>query len=305
MNKIDLIIIGAQKAGTTSLKNYLRSHPDLAGHPSVELSFFTDLAEYQKGFDSAFNKYFDKKKFKKVIAKNVTISLYEDSLIRLKEHNPDIKIVFLLREPVSRAYSAFTMAVKDGWMQRNFEELINIINGEKYNDIMYRKFIGHSFYAKHLETIFKYFSSENVRLFLFEDLKKNPQFVCDNIFNWLNLQDHQIKEKIYNTTFKPRSIRLAHFINALRRKENYFKKLARKMLPYPLFLNIGNYIINLNRSKHRFAPISDTERQDLMLHFEEPNKELVSLLNKEKYNQCLIMYSRDNWIYKIEKDLYE
>ena len=103
MRKLDLVIVGAQKAGTTSLHQYLKSHPDISGHSVTEFTYFTDNNVHKDGFESAFKKYFDKQEYKRIVAKNVTINQQENSLIKLKEHNPKVKIIFMLREPVSRA----------------------------------------------------------------------------------------------------------------------------------------------------------------------------------------------------------
>ena len=40
MKKIDVMIVGAEKSGTTSLKNYLNEHPDVFGHSATEFTFF-------------------------------------------------------------------------------------------------------------------------------------------------------------------------------------------------------------------------------------------------------------------------
>ena len=55
MKKIDVMIVGAEKSGTTSLKNYLNEHPDVFGHSATEFTFFhTKKNEYNLGFDTVF-----------------------------------------------------------------------------------------------------------------------------------------------------------------------------------------------------------------------------------------------------------
>lgn len=293
--KIELIIVGAQKAGTTSLNNYLRGHPDISGHKAVEFSFFTDQEEYEKGFHNAYNRYFEPKGKNTIVAKNVTITLNEKSLPRLKEHNPNIKLVFLLREPVSRAYSAYTMAVKDGWMIRPFSELKEIIKNEQYDDIMYRHFIGHGLYANQLETLLKYFPSNQIKIYLFEDLKENPKQICDDIFTWLKLPLYEIKEEVHNPTVKPRSQKFGGLLNRIRRNDNPIKRVVKSILPHSTFRDISNMLLNLNKTNKRFPKI-DTEVKELLLqHFEENNKVLKRRLNQmEKH--CLITYKSNNWL---------
>lgn len=63
--KIDIFIIGAQKAGTTSLKNYLGEHPQINTHTTKEFSYFYDDEEYNAGFINSnlynFNNQIDEK----------------------------------------------------------------------------------------------------------------------------------------------------------------------------------------------------------------------------------------------------
>jgi len=51
---IDLMIIGAQKAGTTSLKNYLGEHPEICTHERIEFMFFVNEQEYKQGYKKIF-----------------------------------------------------------------------------------------------------------------------------------------------------------------------------------------------------------------------------------------------------------
>ena len=96
--KIDIAIIGAQKAGTTSLKSYLGEHPQVVTHPHIEFSFFADNDQFELGYEKIFKKDFGSKHIEithKVLAKNVTLSFREFALERLRLHNPDCKICLL------------------------------------------------------------------------------------------------------------------------------------------------------------------------------------------------------------------
>lgn len=280
MKKLDLIIVGAQKAGTTSLNNYLKSHPKVSGHSTVEFSFFSDPSEYKKGYNQAIKNHFEDTNGDYFIAKNVTISLQEESMPRLREHNSDIKIVFLMREPVSRAYSAYNMAVKDGWMTRSFSELREIIHKKKYDDIMFRHFIKHGMYAQQINTILKYFSVEQVQLLFFEDLKRDPQKVCNLLFNWLDLPEYEIEHSIHNPTYQPRSKLYGSLLHKLRDENNPIKRLVKTIIPYSVFSFLGSKLLASNRSNNTFQAISE-EDQKLLLSFYKPyNLELSQLLDK-------------------------
>lgn len=100
--KIDLMIVGAIKAGTTSLKNYLNEHPEILGHFQIDLTYFTNDSEYEAGYEKAFKKYFTEggiTKTRRVIAKDASVHQYEKTIKRLYEHNPECYIVFIIRNP--------------------------------------------------------------------------------------------------------------------------------------------------------------------------------------------------------------
>ena len=128
---IQLMIVGAQKSGTSSLLRYLEQHPDMHTHPQPEMTFFLQDREYSRGYEWAFAKYFagesdrDDIANKQLIAKNVMVMHSPEVMQRIYEHNPDIHLVVLLREPVARAYSAYWWARRRGWENiKTYEEAL-------------------------------------------------------------------------------------------------------------------------------------------------------------------------------------
>lgn len=295
MKKLDLIIIGAQKSGTTSLNNYLRQHPDISGHSSLEFAYFADDDEYSKGYEHAANEYLDKKIAKVRIAKNVTISFREEALKRLKEHNPHAKIVLILREPVSRAYSEYTMAVMDGWMKRSFSEFHEILDHQNTTDPIYQCFIPNGFYASQIKLALKYFPEKNVRIFLFDDLKKDPIRICDHIFKWLNISSFSITPEVHNRSVQPRSMRLASLTHRFRKKNNPLKKALKALLPRPYFERFSNSVMKANASNASFPALSEELKVKLVDHYRPSIKELVELI-KGSDPEMLVTFGKSNWL---------
>ena len=95
MNKqIDLLIVGTQKAGTSSLLRLLEQHPKIKTHSINEIGFFIKDEEYKKGFEAMYGEYFDPlNRSSTLIAKNVGVFENSEALERAKKHNPDMKIV--------------------------------------------------------------------------------------------------------------------------------------------------------------------------------------------------------------------
>lgn len=108
-----IVVIGAQKAGTTALFSILAAHPKAARPKEKELHFFSDDAEYAKGME----RY--REMFPAIPARSFGHFTFEASpgyLIhagrsapRIAEHLPNAICVAILRDPVLRAFSAWNM----------------------------------------------------------------------------------------------------------------------------------------------------------------------------------------------------
>lgn len=108
--KIDVMIAGAQKAGTSSLKYYLQQHPEISSHINLECDYFVSE---QADFDKYFVQYFETPN-KVILAKYAGIYKQENFLKKLYIHNQNCKLIFILREPVDRLVSAYDMEKKAG-----------------------------------------------------------------------------------------------------------------------------------------------------------------------------------------------
>jgi hypothetical protein len=100
----DFLIVGAAKSGTTSLIAGLKQHPDIFT-PGFELNYFSHF--FLNGSEWYASQFLHPEK---VQGEKSTSYLYEtNSHQRIFDHNPGIKLIILLREPVKRAFSNWTM----------------------------------------------------------------------------------------------------------------------------------------------------------------------------------------------------
>lgn len=278
MRKIDIMIVGAQKAGSTSLNNYLSEHPDIIGHPQTEFSYFRSDEEYQEDYDTLFKKYFTKGDInaKYALAKNVGIYDNEKAIKRLHEHNPNCKIILLVREPVSRAISSYNMEKFNGYFKRDFEEVKNVIENKKYEDSYFRLIINLGLYANHLKCLLKYFPSENIGVYLFEDLKSDPEGTYKKICKWIGIDDTFTPnlETKHNQTFQPKSKVTSNILLKLRKNDNPIKKIVKGILPYSTFTKLGNFLLESNKSKKKPEQISKEMKDYLYGYFKPFNEDL-------------------------------
>ena len=129
-----VIVIGAQKGGTTALFTYLSNHPGTVPPSMKEINFFSCPSRYACGLD------FYHSHFAREDASNrglLTFDVTPDYLVspvaadRIARYDPGMKLIAMLRDPIHRAYSAWHMyrgyQERDpewffGWMQHCDEQ---------------------------------------------------------------------------------------------------------------------------------------------------------------------------------------
>jgi hypothetical protein len=106
----DFAIIGAQKCGTTSLFSYLDEMPGFSGSQPKEVHYFDREDNFRKG-DRWYEGHFLRRSRGNQLffEASPTYLCREHVPERLKAYNPDLRFILILREPISRAYSAWNM----------------------------------------------------------------------------------------------------------------------------------------------------------------------------------------------------
>jgi hypothetical protein len=115
--KVNFLIVGVQKGGTTSLDAYLRQHPRIGMASKKEVHFFDDEDRFGSGTPDyeVYHRHFDRLDSKSIYGEATPIYCYwSESMRRIREYNPDIKIIMLLRNPVERAWSHWRMETDRG-----------------------------------------------------------------------------------------------------------------------------------------------------------------------------------------------
>ncbi len=208
MTMPNFFIVGAQKAGTTSLYHYLNQHPQVYMSPIKEPFFFdhemdsegavvrrefgghrqpprfTNIEEYRALFEGA--------RGEKAIGEATPLYIYAPGTPeRIHRHVPGAKSVALLRNPADRAYSAFLYALRIGvepltdFAQALREEPLRRRNGWHYV-FHYRS---RGLYYQQLKHYFEVFGRERIGVWLYEDLREDPASVAQSVFRFLEVDD--------------------------------------------------------------------------------------------------------------------
>jgi hypothetical protein len=104
----NFLIIGSQKAGTTSLYNILKQHPEVFMPEKKEVNFFFLDSEFRKGIEYYQRFFADIPPGKKAYGEaSPGYICHPQAPARIKEYLPEVKLVLTVRNPIERAYSQY------------------------------------------------------------------------------------------------------------------------------------------------------------------------------------------------------
>ena len=211
----NLFIVGAPRAGTTSLHEYLNQIPDIYMSIKKEPSYFaldncyTRYVHTIPKNDSEYLKLFIPGKSKKYIGESSTIYLSnKHTPERIHSKSPNAKIIILLRDPIERAFSHyfhhFEMDFKS--IKPTFDEQVNLelTRGTDLNEFDIRLEFG--LYFNDVKRYITQFGEKNVKIIIFENFVKNVKETLFELCNFLDVipKENLKIEKIYNPSLAPR-----------------------------------------------------------------------------------------------------
>lgn len=180
----NLVIIGAMKAGTSSLHYYLSLHPEISMSHIKELHFFTSDkmgGNWSKGiewYESNFKQFITK-----IRGESSTTYAWHPTFKDIPERMytlvPDTKLVYILRDPIERIISQYVHNVSAGRETRDVSKAV----------LENRNYIFVSSYYMQLEQYLKYYPGSNILIITLEELTKNTYQVLKRVFGFLGVDD--------------------------------------------------------------------------------------------------------------------
>lgn len=215
----DFLIVGAQKAGTTSLHRYLSLHPNIRGTTQKEIHYFDKWKRLEKD-DYWYEMHFKSLNYaKKMYFETTPCYAYHHFVPKLLfDYKPTLKIIFVLREPIDRAYSAWKMSKE--WCETGklkgkmlhgsnkilpFRDCLDLEIESIENNIVVETnidaeptFIRRGLYATQIERYLKYFRQDQMLILGFSDLIENPFATLDRICEFLGAPQFDFSKVILN-----------------------------------------------------------------------------------------------------------
>lgn len=176
----DFIVIGAMKTGTTSLFHYLRDHPQVFMPWRKELHFFSHDANWERGVSWYEDQFANASPGQRVGEASPSYSkchLFPATSDRLAEVIPKARIIYLVRDPVTRLQSQYLDMLKYATETRSITKAV-----ATYDD-----YIHTSCYGMQLEPYVKKFGTERILVETSERLRADPISVVKRVLRFLDV----------------------------------------------------------------------------------------------------------------------
>jgi hypothetical protein len=301
--KPNVLLVGSAKAGTTALFSFLCEHPSVEIPSRKEPKFFSYIAEINqlsgpgdnmtiercvKKEQEYFNLYSSDQNIISIDGSVDNLYYHKEVIPLIKEKLGDVQIVISLRNPITRAFSAYAMQIRDQRETLPFEEALEI---EDYRIKQAYEFIWHykncGLYYHQVKAYMDNFT--NVKVVIIDDFKEDPKSVFEDVLSFLNLDPkYEIDlSRSPNKTGIPKS-GILHKVLVL---SNPVKKIST-LMPVGLRRFIHEKVIKklIGYTTLKYAGECSRELVDF---FEKDVKKLSELLDRDLTKLWLDQYKKE------------
>ena len=192
--KVNFLICGTQRGGTTALYHWLQQHPEICWATKREVHFF-DREKYFRGARprySAYHSFFEPQAGHQVLGESTPIYMYwYDAPKRIWQYNPEMKLILILRSPIERAYSHWNL-MRHRTPEVSFWEAI-VNERERCRAALplqhrYYSFVDRGFYVQQLRRLWTYFDARQILILRNEDLRSRPHQAVHDVSDFLGLR---------------------------------------------------------------------------------------------------------------------
>ena len=297
----DFLIVGAPKAGTTSLHNWLAQHPEVFMPDNKEPHYF--CADFHEQSDRLHGerRYFpirDERAYLELFAgrgegqvagESSTSSLYSHvAAERIRDFRNDARIVVLLRDPVDLIYSfhAYLLVFHEETVE-SFREALDIEEPRRRGEIalpprvrhpsrLYYSEIGRL--ADQVERYTRLFPREQILLLLFDDLKADGAGTYRRVLRFLGVEESFVPEFTVDNVNRTNRYRWATRLKA--DPNARFKLVAQRWLPR-LYRGVGRTLNRINARRRPRPPLDPGLRSRLQASFVEQVRGLSELVGRD------------------------
>ncbi len=195
--KVDFVVAGTQKAGSTALDAYLRLNPEICMPQRVkEVNFFDTDALFASGEPDyrLYHSFFKPKKSHRLLGDASPDYMYNEAAARrFHVYNPDLKIIISLRNPIERAYSHWNMFRQLGIETLGFGEAMRAEEDRSRATRREGKpprfcYVDRGYYVEQIRRLRRYFPPAQMLIIKQEELRDNHSLILNSVWDFLGLE---------------------------------------------------------------------------------------------------------------------
>lgn len=239
----DFIIIGAMKCGTSSLYHYLSLHPQVGMSDIKEVDFFIAENNFNKGigwYESQFQGNFDT--FGEASPNYTKAHYFQGVPRRMYELLPDVKLIYLVRDPVERLISHYLHNYSEGREQRSIEEALVTLEENHY--------VLCSRYFWQLQHYLEYFDREQLLIVPSHQLKANRRETLSHIFDFIG-----VDTSFYTNEFEQERHKSS--------KKRHKGRFSRYLLESPVIKQLKGFVPDAVKDPIKRATRPEVSRPEL------------------------------------------
>jgi hypothetical protein len=295
----DTFLIGIQKAGTTTLNDWMSQHPEIFCYNSLkDIPLFVKFPQPEQLNKRLLLETPAYNNEPVVLHAAVNYIFYPSLLQQIATRKPQAKLILILRNPVARAISSYFYFRKMMRESRDIETALLYAPKKDFeitrdnNDFTY---IEHGLYYEQVNNCLQYFSKEQLLVLNYDNLKKNPGALLKKVFHFLQIDETFMPDLTpKNVTGELKSKYLQQTIlkkSPLRKW--IIDKIVDPIMPVNKRKMLKNKLFEMNTSSQK-QPVADIEISDevmqkvktgLQSFYEQDTASLDGLLGTNFYGQ--------------------
>lgn len=267
----NFLIIGSQKAGTTSLYHVLKQNPQIFLPERKEVNYFFLQSEYDKGFEHYLSH------FEQVPPETLAIGEASPGYIchplapaRIHQWLPDAKLILTVRHPVDRAYSQYWDNRRSLSEHRTFEQAVETALHATYSPDKLGYF-SRGTYIQYIRRYLELFDRQQLLVLPFEDLRTDSHAFYQRVFEFLGV-DPEFTTPAMTESFNPAAIWHNPLYRFFFNQPSGIRWLPAKLRRFTFF---GE------RTPWRYPPMQPETRKKLLDFYRPWNAHLAEFLGRD------------------------
>lgn len=272
-------LVGGKKCGTSAVFRQLEAHPDI-GFARKELHYFS------YGFDPGRREdprvISDEAEYRALYAPLAGTPVLADAspsylvipeaAARLREAVPHARIAMILRHPVDRLLSDYHHEQAAG---REPRDLATALAQEAESGK--QRYRWRSSYARHLERFLALFPPDQVRVYVYDDLRADERGLMRSMYSFVGVEEDFVAPPSQHS--QRSGVVRSQTFNRVIRSSGGARRLARSVLPKRLYRGLGYRLYNANVKAPE--PVDPAWRARLCEEFEPDVQAVEDVLHRE------------------------